>query len=210
MNNELLGTGETCSSLGGSQEILAFAYCSSILLLQVPDTFQFSNLINESEEIVSVASNSSKQDWVGGIEGGDAKIFALAQRQAGREEALASALKMNQRLEAEILDLEREVKLREEQEAVLKKALRDADRRQHQQDGLLENSIDMEYLKNTVVKLLETGEAEALLPVLARLLKLSVEEEGAVRVSLKATNDVSGMLYVAQQLNTHLPQNICL
>lgn len=155
--------------------------------------FQFSNLLNESEETVSVASNSSKQGWSGGLDG-DAKIFALAQRQAGREEALASALKTNQRLEAEILDLEREVKLREEQEAVLKGALRDADRRQRQQDGMLENSIDMEYLKNTVVKLLETGESEALLPVLARLLRLSAEEEEAVRGSLMATKDVSNVL----------------
>lgn len=120
----------------------------------------------------------------------DSKIVKLAQRQAGRDEELASSLRVNQELEREILNLERELQLRQEQEVVLKNAVRDADRRQAQQENMLDKSVDMEYLKNTVLKLLETGEAEAILPVLAKLLKLSREEEGTALTSIKAVKEV--------------------
>ena len=44
-----------------------------------------------------------------------------------------------------------------------------------------ENATDMTYLKNIIVKLLETGEFAALLPVVATLLKLSPDEVARVR-----------------------------
>lgn len=37
----------------------------------------------------------------------------------------------------------------------------------------MSRAADMEYLKNVVMKLFETGEAEQLLPVVATILKLS-------------------------------------
>ncbi|GMH39874.1 hypothetical protein BSKO_07778 [Bryopsis sp. KO-2023] len=152
------------------------------------DAFEFENLLNDRGEAASVASNTSVDRGLTWGEGGDSKIFALAQRQAQRDEAILSVEKRNRALEAEVLDLERELKLREEQDAVLKEALRDADRRREQQENMLDQ-VDMEYLKNTVVKLLETGEAEALLPVLCRLLKLTDEEEKGVRASVKAVRE---------------------
>ncbi|KAJ0041173.1 hypothetical protein Pint_28643 [Pistacia integerrima] len=56
------------------------------------------------------------------------------------------------------------------QEAMLKEELRNMERKQKRE------GVDMTYLKNVVVKLLETGEVEALLPVIAMLLQFSPEE----------------------------------
>ncbi|KAJ0097831.1 hypothetical protein Patl1_29241 [Pistacia atlantica] len=56
------------------------------------------------------------------------------------------------------------------QEAMLKEELRSMERKQKRE------GVDMTYLKNVVVKLLETGEVEALLPVIAMLLQFSPEE----------------------------------
>ena len=43
------------------------------------------------------------------------------------------------------------------------------------------NSVDMEYMRNTTLKLYDTGEAETLLPVYATILAFSKEEVGRPR-----------------------------
>jgi hypothetical protein len=59
------------------------------------------------------------------------------------------------------------VALREEMEAALKESLREAERLVKR---LQRNDTDIEYLKNTVLKMYRTGEAEKLLPVFATIL----------------------------------------
>ena len=50
----------------------------------------------------------------------ESTLLRLAERQAGREEELQAARAKAAELEAELADLQREVQLREEQEAALK------------------------------------------------------------------------------------------
>jgi regulator of sirC expression with transglutaminase-like and TPR domain len=50
----------------------------------------------------------------------------------------------------------------------------------------------MEYFKNVVLKLYETGEAESLLPVLAQLLQLSPAEVAHCRDALHARSEQLG------------------
>jgi hypothetical protein len=53
---------------------------------------------------------------------------------------------------------------------MLKEELRKVERAQKRE------GVDMTYVKNVILKLLETGEVEALLPVIAMLLQFSPEE----------------------------------
>lgn len=71
--------------------------------------------------------------------------------------------------------MEKELQLHKEQEQVLKTALRAADELRQAQSGPPKN-MDYQYLKNTVMKLITTGESEALLPVLAKLLNFTETE----------------------------------
>ncbi|KAI4314639.1 hypothetical protein L6164_027527 [Bauhinia variegata] len=73
-------------------------------------------------------------------------------------------------LQEEIEELERENRLHSQQEAMLKAELRDMERSKKRE------GVDMTYLKNVILKLLETGEVEALLPVIGMLLQFSPEE----------------------------------
>ncbi|XP_075654021.1 protein GRIP-like isoform X3 [Castanea sativa] len=57
-----------------------------------------------------------------------------------------------------------------EQEAMLKSELHNMERVQKRE------GVDMTYLKNVILKLLETGEVDALLPVIGMLLQFCLEE----------------------------------
>lgn len=98
------------------------------------------------------------------------QILILARQQAQREEELAQRQRHIEALQEEIAELERENRLHHQQEVMLKSELRNMDRVQ-KRDG-----VDMTYLKNVILKLLETGEVEALLPVIGTLLQFSPEE----------------------------------
>uniref|UniRef100_A0A6N2LY14 GRIP domain-containing protein n=2 Tax=Salix viminalis TaxID=40686 RepID=A0A6N2LY14_SALVM len=98
------------------------------------------------------------------------QILLLARQQAQREEELAQSQRHILALQEEIEELERENRLHGQQEAMLKTELRNMERTQ-KRDG-----VDLTYLKNVILKLLETGEVEALLPVVAMLLQFSPEE----------------------------------
>lgn len=98
------------------------------------------------------------------------QIVLLARQQAQREEELAQSQRHILALQEEIEELERENRLHSQQEAMLKTELRNMERTQ-KRDG-----VDLTYLKNVILKLLETGEVEALLPVVAMLLQFSPEE----------------------------------
>lgn len=98
------------------------------------------------------------------------QILVLARQQAQREEELGQSQRHILALQEEIEELERENRLHSQQEAMLKAELRDMERSKKRE------GVDMTYLKNVILKLLETGEVEVLLPVIGMLLQFSPEE----------------------------------
>ncbi|KAL3838845.1 hypothetical protein ACJIZ3_023436 [Penstemon smallii] len=123
------------------------------------------------------ASNSSTS-------AADQQILILARQQAQREEELAQTQRHILALQEEIEELEHENRLHTQQETLLKEELRNLERQQKRE------GVDMTYLKNVVVKLLETGEVERLLPVVAMLLQFSPEETQKCRQAYRPSTDV--------------------
>ncbi|KAL0463751.1 UNVERIFIED_CONTAM: protein GRIP [Sesamum latifolium] len=100
----------------------------------------------------------------------------LARQQAQREEELAQTQRHILALQEEIEELEHENRLHRQQEAKLKEELRNMERTQKRE------GVDLTYLKNVILKLLETGEVERLLPVIAMLLQFSPDECMSIRL----------------------------
>ncbi|KAH8941956.1 hypothetical protein BDL97_14G073300 [Sphagnum fallax] len=98
------------------------------------------------------------------------QILLLARQQAKREEEVTQCRRHILALQEEISELEHENRLHCQQETMLKEELRKVERAQKRE------GVDMTYVKNVILKLLETGEVEALLPVIAMLLQFSPEE----------------------------------
>ncbi|XP_030923807.1 protein GRIP-like isoform X3 [Quercus lobata] len=112
------------------------------------------------------------------------QILLLARQQAQREEELAQSQRHILALQEEIEELERENRLHSQQEAMLKTELRNMERMQKRE------GVDMTYLKNVILKLLETGEVEALLPVIGMLLQFSPEEIHRCQQAYHASTNV--------------------
>ncbi|KAL6226922.1 hypothetical protein ACLB2K_000881 [Fragaria x ananassa] len=112
------------------------------------------------------------------------QILILARQQAQREEELAQSQRHILALQEEIEELERENRLHSQQETMLKTELRNMERSQKRE------GVDMTYLKNVILKLLETGEVEALLPVVGMLLQFSPEEIQKCQQAYRASADV--------------------
>ncbi|XP_075655661.1 protein GRIP [Castanea sativa] len=112
------------------------------------------------------------------------QILLLARQQAQREEELAQSQRHILALQEEIEELERENRLHSQQEAMLKTELRNMERMQKRE------GVDMTYLKNVILKLLETGEVEVLLPVIGMLLQFSPEEIHKCQQAYRASTDV--------------------
>ncbi|KAL6274186.1 hypothetical protein ACE6H2_024878 [Prunus campanulata] len=112
------------------------------------------------------------------------QILILARQQAQREEELAQSQRHILALQEEIEELERENRLHNQQESMLKAELRNMERTQKRE------GVDMTYLKNVILKLLETGEAEALLPVVGMLLQFSPDEMQKCQLAYRASGDV--------------------
>eukprot|EP00210_Caulerpa_lentillifera_P001293 g1246.t1 len=129
-----------------------------------PDSFHFEDLMN---------TRHLRRSDEGSLN--ESQIVALANKQAEREDTFHSLKKQNDHLQNEVEELEKELQLHKEQEQVLKTALRAADELRLAQSGPPSN-MDYQYLKNTVMKLITTGESEALLPVLAKLLNFTDTE----------------------------------
>ncbi|XP_044967001.1 protein GRIP-like [Hordeum vulgare subsp. vulgare] len=115
-------------------------------------TLQVSNSDNQSPGYV-------KQDALS-IELAEQQILLLARQQAQREEELGQSERHILALQQEIEDLERENRLHDQQEAMSKAELRNMERSQKRE------GIDMTYLKNVILKLLETGIRNFLLLIL--------------------------------------------
>ncbi|XP_050942321.1 protein GRIP isoform X2 [Cucumis melo] len=128
---------------------------------------------------------TQKQDYSNlSASNAEQQILLLARQQAQREEQLAQSQRHILALQEEIEELERENRLHSQQEAMLKAELRDMERSQKRE------GVDMTYLKNVILKLLETGEVEALLPVVAMLLQFSPEEMQKCQQAYRSTTDV--------------------
>ncbi|XP_052196799.1 protein GRIP [Diospyros lotus] len=112
------------------------------------------------------------------------QILLLARQQAQREEELAQSQRHILALQEEIEELERENRLHSQQEAMLKEEFRNMERTQKRE------GVDMTYLKNVILKLLETGEVEALLPVVGMLLQFSPEEMQKCQQAYRNLTDV--------------------
>ncbi|KAK9112512.1 hypothetical protein Scep_020031 [Stephania cephalantha] len=112
------------------------------------------------------------------------QILLLARQQAQREEELAQSQRHILALQEEIEELERENRLHTQQEAMLKEELRNMERMKKRE------GVDMTYLKNVILKLLETGEVEALLPVIGMLLQFSPGEIHKCQQAYRASTDV--------------------
>ncbi|KAK9864007.1 hypothetical protein WJX84_007296 [Apatococcus fuscideae] len=106
----------------------------------------------------------------------ESALLKLAGKQAAREEELGRMRDRTRLLEAEVADLQQEVDLRQQQEVALKEAMRDYEREKARAALASKHSKDLEYLKNILLKLFETGEAAALLPVVAMMLHFSPQE----------------------------------
>ncbi|KAK3008457.1 hypothetical protein RJ639_013286 [Escallonia herrerae] len=123
------------------------------------------------------ASNSSTS-------AAEQQILILARQQAQREEELSQSQRHILALQEELEELERENRLHSQQEAMLKEELRNMERMQRRE------GVDMTYLKNVILKLLETGEVEALLPVVAMLLQFSPDEMQKCQQAYRSSTDV--------------------
>lgn len=113
------------------------------------------------------------------------QILMLARQQAQREEELTQAQRHILALQDEIEELEHENRLHSQQVSMLKEELRNMDRARKRE------GVDMTYLKNVVLKLLETGEVEALLPVIAMLLQFSPDEVQKCQQAYHSYTDAS-------------------
>ncbi|KAI3462326.1 hypothetical protein Pfo_018989 [Paulownia fortunei] len=123
------------------------------------------------------ASNSSTS-------AADQQILILARQQAQREEELAQTQRHILALQEEIEELEHENRLHRQQEAMLKEELRNMERMQKRE------GVDLTYLKNVILKLLQTGEVERLLPVIAMLLQFSPDEMQKCQQAYRSSNEV--------------------
>ncbi|GAB2251857.1 hypothetical protein Droror1_Dr00004704 [Drosera rotundifolia] len=127
---------------------------------------------------------ASKRQDASSISAEEQQILSLARQQAQREEELAQSQRHILALQEEIEELVRENQLHSQQEAMLKEELRNVERMQKRE------GVDMTYLKNVVLKLLQTGEVEALLPVVAMLLQFSPEEVQKCQQAYRSSSDV--------------------
>lgn len=140
---------------------------------------------NHNDKDSTGITASQKQDVLNSIpSAAEQQILLLARQQAQREEELAQSQRHILALQEELEELERENRLHSQQEAMLKEELRNMERSKKRE------GVDMTYLKNVILKLLETGEVEALLPVIAMLLQFSPEEMQKCQQAYLASTDV--------------------
>lgn len=123
-----------------------------------------------SRELALKIDREPEENPISSIEVAEQQILNLARQQAQREEELAQCRRHIQALQDEIVELEHENRLHTQQESALKEELRSSERSKKRE------GVDMTYLKNIILKLLETGEVEVLLPVIAMLLQFSPDE----------------------------------
>lgn len=133
------------------------------------------NYYKDFQKLGSLSSSPSDADH---------QILILARQQAQREEELAQSQRHILALQDELEELEHENRLHMQQEALLKEEVRNMERMQKRE------GVDLTYLKNVILKLLETGEVEALLPVVAMLLQFSPDELRKCQQAYRSATEV--------------------
>ena len=154
-------------------------------LLEEKNSLQKHPSQKASTDVVDRSATSSPPPPVA-----EQQILTLARLQAQKEEEVARCLRHIEALQEEIKELEQENRLRVHQITILKEEYQNSERSQKR------SSVDMTYVKNVILKLLETGEVEALLPVIAMLLQFSPDElrrcQEAYRMQAVAEVPLSG------------------
>jgi len=105
------------------------------------------------------------------------RMLYYAQQQAAKEEEIARVRQKVTELSEALKEAEEMEKLHLQQEAVLKEQIREFERAQRREGA------NLEYLKNIIVRLLETNERESLIPVLATLLQFTPQVLLSYRIS---------------------------
>ncbi|KAJ9517435.1 hypothetical protein QJQ45_016801 [Haematococcus lacustris] len=138
-------------------------------------------------ELPNAEASSQEQPSPAGPPAGAGHRSSAAEQQevpARFAAALAASQQRVRQLEVDVQELEKEVALREEMECALKESFRELERAARR-NSTGHSHIDAEYLKNTVLKMFRTGEAEQLLPVFATILAFSPEETNSCKVGLE-------------------------
>ena len=125
----------------------------------------------------------------GSLSGGEINSERLRQVELD----LAAANRKASAAEQEIDDLEKEVSLRHAQEVALKETVRELER-ELERVKLTSKGVDMEYFKNILLKLFETGEEESLLPVIATMLQFSPAERQRCQDAMEGRKEQSALL----------------
>ncbi|XP_075510461.1 protein GRIP isoform X1 [Primulina tabacum] len=136
------------------------------------------------QDDLTISAYQKQESSNSSVSAAEQQILILARQQAQREEELAQTQRHILVLQEEIEELEHENRLHRQQESMLKEELRNTERMQKRE------GVDMTYVKNVILKLLETGEVERLLPVIAILLQFSPDEVQKCQQAYRASGDV--------------------
>ena len=124
--------------------------------------------------------------------------LALDSFDLGTGEVEAAFRERLEQVEEDLREALDEIEKRKILEDALKEDIRERER-EREREEFAKREVDMEYLKNIVLKLLETGEWERLLPVIATLLKLSPAETARVEKLYKDGNSILPSVEGAQE-----------
>lgn len=122
------------------------------------------------------------------LSGVEQELLNLAQQQAARESEIHAHTQRIKELEAELTDSKRLLELAQMQERVLKEEIRNSERSRKRE------GVDIDYLKQVVVKYLETEDI-ALINVMATLLEFSPEELATVKLKKRKPGGAASSLW---------------
>eukprot|EP00898_Chlorokybus_atmophyticus_P003571 jgi/Chlat1/4214/Chrsp27S04296 len=137
--------------------------------------------LQHPEDEVDATSNASTEEM-------ERAIIEAAMMQALRENELQVKQQQIKALEQMWEDSEHTHELRDKAQQVLKAEINELSRSKTRE------SVDMLYLKNVVLKYMETNEQQTLLPVIARLLQFNQDEQARVSALIAARNAAASSL----------------
>eukprot|EP01103_Thecamoeba_quadrilineata_P007249 TRINITY_DN1706_c0_g1_i4.p1 TRINITY_DN1706_c0_g1~~TRINITY_DN1706_c0_g1_i4.p1 ORF type:complete len:573 (+),score=190.14 TRINITY_DN1706_c0_g1_i4:577-2295(+) len=144
----------------------------------------------------SASASGFLSDWTGeesmfpetrlvGNKAKEVQLFHFMQMHATLTDELSRARTRIQQLNELLQDSERMDSLHQMQENLLKNEIRELER------AKVRSSLNLDYLKNIIVKFLETDERQAMLPVLVTLLQISPEEVQRIKVASSSRSNNS-------------------
>jgi len=121
----------------------------------------------------------------------DPPMLHYAQIHASQASALSVARRQIQELTEQLHETEEHMRLIQLQENTLKENIRDLERSKTRENE------NLDYLKNVIVKYMETNEHESLLPVIATILHLSPDEVRRVKTARSSRGGASSLFGVS-------------